>query len=75
MMERKNRPAAKGSANKVAAMASQPRACRAACGSKKGLGSAANSETATPEGFGFDDAGNVYGSWTGKMAVRRWTKS
>ena len=21
-----------------------------------------------------DDAGNVYGSWTGKMAVRRWTK-
>jgi hypothetical protein len=29
--------------------------------------------------FGFDDAGNVsgnvYGSWTGKMAVRRWTKS
>jgi hypothetical protein len=25
--------------------------------------------------FGFHDAGNVYGSWTGKMAVRRWTKS
>jgi hypothetical protein len=24
---------------------------------------------------GFDDTGNVYGSWTGKMAVRRWTKS
>jgi hypothetical protein len=24
---------------------------------------------------GFDDAGNLYGSWTGKMAVRRWTKS
>jgi len=23
---------------------------------------------------GFDDAGNVYGSWIGKMAVRRWTK-
>jgi hypothetical protein len=23
---------------------------------------------------GFDDAGNLYGSWTGKTAVRRWTK-
>jgi streptogramin lyase len=34
-----------------------------------------NAEIATPEGVGFDDAGNVYGSWTGKMAVRRWTKS
>jgi sugar lactone lactonase YvrE len=34
-----------------------------------------NVEIATPEGVGFDDAGNVYGSWTGKMAVRRWTKS
>ncbi len=32
-------------------------------------------EIATPEGVGFDDAGNVYGSWTGKMAVRRWTKN
>jgi sugar lactone lactonase YvrE len=34
-----------------------------------------NAEIATPEGVGFDDAGNVYGSWTGKMAVRRWSKS
>jgi sugar lactone lactonase YvrE len=34
-----------------------------------------NAEIATPEGVGFDDAGNVYGSWTGKMAVRRWTKN
>jgi sugar lactone lactonase YvrE len=34
-----------------------------------------NAEIATPEGVGFDDAGNVYGSWTGKMAVRRFTKS
>ena len=33
-----------------------------------------NADIATPEGVGFDDAGNVYGSWTGKMAVRRWTK-
>jgi sugar lactone lactonase YvrE len=33
-----------------------------------------NAEIATPEGVGFDDAGNVYGGWTGKMAVRRWTK-
>jgi hypothetical protein len=29
---------------------------------------------ASPEGVGFDDAGNVFGSWTGKMMVRRWTK-
>ena len=28
----------------------------------------------SPEGVGFDDAGNVYGGWTGKMVVRRWTK-
>jgi sugar lactone lactonase YvrE len=28
----------------------------------------------SPEGVGFDDAGNLYGSWTGKTAVRRWTK-
>ena len=34
-----------------------------------------SAEIATPEGVGFDDAGNVYGSWTGKMAVRRFTKS
>jgi len=27
-----------------------------------------------PEGVGFDDAGNVYGGWTGKMAARRFTK-
>jgi DNA-binding beta-propeller fold protein YncE len=27
-----------------------------------------------PEGVGVDDAGNVYGSWTGKMAVRRFAK-
>jgi NHL repeat len=33
-----------------------------------------NAEIATPEGVGFDDAGNVFGGWTGKMAVRRWTK-
>jgi sugar lactone lactonase YvrE len=33
-----------------------------------------NAEIATPEGVGFDDVGNVYGGWTGKMAVRRWTK-
>ena len=30
--------------------------------------------TDAPEGVGFDDAGNVYASWTGKMAVGRWTK-
>jgi len=30
--------------------------------------------TDSPEGVGFDDAGNVFGSWTGKMMVRRWTK-
>jgi sugar lactone lactonase YvrE len=34
----------------------------------------ANAEIATPEGVGVDNAGNVYGGWTGKMAVRRWTK-
>jgi sugar lactone lactonase YvrE len=28
----------------------------------------------SPEGVGFDDAGNVFGSWTGKMMVRRWIK-
>ena len=33
------------------------------------------SAEATPEGVGFDDAGNVFGSWTGKMMVRRWTKN
>ena len=30
--------------------------------------------TDAPEGVGFDDAGNVFASWTGKMAVARWTK-
>jgi sugar lactone lactonase YvrE len=33
-----------------------------------------NAEIETPEGVGVDNAGNVYGGWTGKMAVRRWTK-
>ena len=33
------------------------------------------SADASPEGVGFDDAGNVFGSWTGKMMVRRWTKN
>ena len=33
------------------------------------------SAEATPEGVGFDDTGNLYGSWTGKMMVRRWTKN
>jgi hypothetical protein len=28
-----------------------------------------------PEGVGVDDAGNVYGGWTGKMTVRRFVKS
>jgi sugar lactone lactonase YvrE len=27
-----------------------------------------------PEGVGVDDAGNVYGGWTGKMTVRRFAK-
>jgi sugar lactone lactonase YvrE len=30
---------------------------------------------AAPEGVGVDDAGNVYGGWTAKQAVRRFTKS
>lgn len=29
---------------------------------------------AAPEGVGVDDAGNVYGGWTAKQAVRRFTK-
>jgi DNA-binding beta-propeller fold protein YncE len=33
-----------------------------------------SAETAAPEGVGVDDAGNVYGGWTGKMAVRRFIK-
>jgi len=28
----------------------------------------------SPEGVGVDDAGNVYGGWVAKMAVRRFTK-
>jgi sugar lactone lactonase YvrE len=28
-----------------------------------------------PEGVGVDDAGNVYGGWTGKMAVKRFVKN
>jgi sugar lactone lactonase YvrE len=32
-------------------------------------------EIAAPEGVGFDDAGNVYGGWTTKMNMRRFTKS
>jgi sugar lactone lactonase YvrE len=34
-----------------------------------------SAEIAAPEGVGFDDAGNVYGGWTTKMAMRRFTKS
>jgi sugar lactone lactonase YvrE len=34
-----------------------------------------SAEIQAPEGVGVDDAGNVYGGWTGKMAVRRFTKS
>jgi DNA-binding beta-propeller fold protein YncE len=30
---------------------------------------------AGPEGVGVDDAGNVYGGWTGKMTMRRFVKS
>jgi sugar lactone lactonase YvrE len=33
-----------------------------------------SAEIAAPEGVGVDDAGNVYGGWTGKMAVRRFVK-
>jgi sugar lactone lactonase YvrE len=32
-------------------------------------------EIGAPEGVGVDDAGNVYGGWTGKMTVRRFVKS
>ena len=31
-------------------------------------------EAGAPEGVGVDDAGNVYASWTAKMAVRRYVK-
>jgi DNA-binding beta-propeller fold protein YncE len=33
-----------------------------------------SAEMQAPEGVGVDDAGNVFGGWTGKMAVRRFTK-
>jgi DNA-binding beta-propeller fold protein YncE len=33
-----------------------------------------SAEVGAPEGVGVDDAGNVYGGWTGKMAVRRFVK-
>ena len=33
-----------------------------------------STDIAAPEGVGFDGAGNVYGGWTGKMALRRWVK-
>jgi sugar lactone lactonase YvrE len=33
-----------------------------------------SAEAQAPEGVGVDDAGNVYGGWTGKMAVRRFVK-
>jgi hypothetical protein len=31
-------------------------------------------EAGSPEGVGVDDAGNVYGGWVAKMAVRRYVK-
>ena len=34
-----------------------------------------SAEIQAPEGVGVDDAGNVYGGWTGKMTLRRFTKS
>jgi DNA-binding beta-propeller fold protein YncE len=33
-----------------------------------------SAETGAPEGVGVDDAGNVYGGWVAKMAVRRFVK-
>jgi sugar lactone lactonase YvrE len=33
-----------------------------------------SAEIAAPEGVGVDDAGNVFGGWTGKMTVRRFVK-
>jgi DNA-binding beta-propeller fold protein YncE len=33
-----------------------------------------SAEAGTPEGVGVDDAGNVYGGWVAKMAVRRFVK-
>jgi DNA-binding beta-propeller fold protein YncE len=34
----------------------------------------ASAEAGAPEGVGVDEAGNVFGGWTGKMAVRRFVK-
>jgi DNA-binding beta-propeller fold protein YncE len=34
-----------------------------------------SAEIGAPEGIGVDDAGNVYGGWTGKMALRRFVKN
>ena len=34
-----------------------------------------SAEAQAPEGVGVDDAGNVYGGWTGKMNVRRFVKN
>jgi hypothetical protein len=31
-------------------------------------------EVGSPEGVGVDDAGNVYGGWVAKTAVRRYAK-
>ena len=33
-----------------------------------------SAEVGAPEGVGVDDAGNVFGGWTAKMAVRRFVK-
>jgi NHL repeat len=35
---------------------------------------ATSPETGSPEGVGVDDAGNVYGGWVAKMAVRKFVK-
>jgi DNA-binding beta-propeller fold protein YncE len=35
---------------------------------------ATSPETGSPEGVGVDDAGNVYGGWVAKRAVRRFVK-
>jgi hypothetical protein len=33
-----------------------------------------SAETGAAEGIGVDEAGNVYGGWVAKMAVRRFVK-
>ena len=33
-----------------------------------------SAEVGAPEGVGVDDAGNVYGGWVAKRAVRRFVK-